>query len=76
MTGAKERSEGMRDKNGRFTTKKGETYSAIVQCINCGYGDVAEHETEIPKGITVEEHLRSYPCPLCGCKTMKEWKYI
>ena len=51
-------------------------YNATVECMNCRYGDSGEHSIEIPKGIRIDDYLRSYKCPLCGCKEMKEKKFI
>lgn len=43
-----------------YENYKAETYTAHVECKNCGYEDWA---VRIPKGTKVKEH----PCPNCGC---------
>lgn len=40
------------------------TYSELTECYNCG----AWGQNEIPKGIRIDDWLRSIPCPHCGCK--------
>ena len=41
-----------------------ETYTAKVDCQNCG----ESVELEIPKGTLIESHAEATDCPRCGCK--------
>jgi predicted RNA-binding Zn-ribbon protein involved in translation (DUF1610 family) len=50
-----------------------ETYEIHIRYTNCGYASgTPSTMVEIPRGITIEEKLLDYRCPICGCKTIKK----
>lgn len=50
------------------------TYSVYAKCANCGFnGDTyLRLEIKIPKGIRIQDFLRTKECSKCGCCSLRQ----